>query len=95
MPKKTKKVVDSSPARMASKLDDLQEKLLMHSESHELDDLPELEDDTSAAGHGQSHGHSNRHSHGGEPCAGHGAGAAAAPAKTGHSQGQVPPAYMQ
>ena len=89
MPKKTKKVVDSSPARMASKLDDLQEKLLMHSESHELDDMPELEDDTSAAGH--SHGHS----HGGEPCAGHGAGAAAEPAKTGHLHGQVLPAYMQ
>jgi len=61
MPRKTNKI-----PMMASKLDDLQEKLMMHSESHELDDLPELEDDTSTAGHGQSHEHSQMfgHSHG-------------------------------
>ena len=66
--------------------DDLKEKLLVHTDMHDLADMPDLED-AGSAGHGHAHGHGHGHSHVGEPCTAHGH-AAEEPA-AGHSHGEV------
>jgi hypothetical protein len=54
--------------------DGLEEKLLGHTDLHELGDLPDLEEDPAifVAGHGHAHGHSHGADAGEGCCGGHG-----------------------